>query len=261
MDIVLGDLVKETLRRFDIRITRHGRYQELEQDSRASRYIALFMELPRRQKAQLLNTWRRSNSQLGQDMFVLSELDFKTNGYFVEFGAADGIDLSNTYLLEKDFGWDGIIVEPARRWHQKLAKNRSCHIDTNCVWRESDATLDFNENHFAELSTIDSHSPSHNSEQGRKEGKKYSVRTISLDDLLGTYNAPTQIDCLSIDTEGSEFEILEKFDFNKYHFSVITCEHNFSPRRKTIFSLLTKNGYVRKYDEVSYFDDWYVKAR
>ena len=55
-----------------------------------------------------------SYAQIQQDLFILCELNFKRNGFFVEFGATDGIKLSNTYLLEKEFGWTGVLVEPAR---------------------------------------------------------------------------------------------------------------------------------------------------
>jgi hypothetical protein len=68
------------------------------------------------------------------------------------------------------------------------------------------------------------------------------------------------IDYLSIDTEGSEYEILSHFDFEKYHFKIITCEHNFTPARERIFSLLTKNGYARKCENLSKIDDWYVRS-
>lgn len=50
--------------------------------------------------------------QINQDIFVLYTLNWKRNGFFVEFGATNGIDLSNTYLLEKDFGWKGLLSEP-----------------------------------------------------------------------------------------------------------------------------------------------------
>ena len=52
-------------------------------------------------------------SQIGQDLFALYALDWKRSGYFVEFGATNGVDLSNTFLLEKDFAWTGILAEPA----------------------------------------------------------------------------------------------------------------------------------------------------
>ena len=61
------------------------------------------------------------------------------------------------------------------------------------------------------------------------------------------YNAPKNIDYLSIDTEGSEYEILKTFDFDKYNSKVITCEHNYTPARNKIYSLLSANGYQRKF--------------
>jgi len=92
----------------------------------------------------------------------------------------------------------------------------------------------------------------------RKNGRKYEVKTISLNDLLKKYSAPNLIDYLSIDTEGSEFEILNAFDFDTYSIKIITCEHNYSDNREKIFKLLTSKGYERKYVEVSDFEDWYV---
>ena len=93
----------------------------------------------------------------------------------------------------------------------------------------------------------------------RQEGKKYEVQTISLNDLLRKYQAPKYIDYLSIDTEGSEYEILNAFDFSEYSIGIITVEHNYSPKREMIFALLTSQGYKRKYENISNFDDWYVK--
>ena len=47
---------------------------------------------------------KNAKSQINQDIFVLYTLNWKRNGFFVEFGATNGVDLSNTYLLEKNFG-------------------------------------------------------------------------------------------------------------------------------------------------------------
>ena len=53
------------------------------------------------------NNW----SQSMQDMFVLSMLDGKKNGVYVEIGADQPRVISNTYLLENDFDWSGVSFE------------------------------------------------------------------------------------------------------------------------------------------------------
>lgn len=202
-----------------------------------------------------------SKSQYHQDLFVLAELGFKRDGFFVEFGATNGVELSNSYLLEKSFGWNGILAEPARVWHSDLQKNRSCHIETNCVWRATGEKLTFNQVEASNISTLDMYSTvADGHEKARRKSTLYDVDTISLNDLLEKYKAPQVVDYLSIDTEGSEFEILKAFDFNKHQFKVITCEHNHMPVRQDIFELLSSKGYVRKMQAVSMCDDWYIKA-
>ena len=55
----------------------------------------------------------------------MNEHNFLNKGYFIEIGAADGKYLSNTYMLEKDFNWSGLVVEPAKMWAQEIVKNRN----------------------------------------------------------------------------------------------------------------------------------------
>jgi FkbM family methyltransferase len=208
---------------------------------------------------ELLRYYKSSKAQLRQDLFVLSQLRFKSNGYFVEFGATNGIDLSNTYLLEKEFGWTGILAEPAKCWHSSLETNRRAHIEKKCVWRSSNSTLAFNESKLAELSTI-AHFSNLDLHRASRSGVTYNVDTISLNDLLDKYKAPRHIDYLSIDTEGSEFEILEQLDFSTWSFEVITCEHNFGDMRQKIYLLLSRHGYTRVFEDISLWDDWYVKS-
>lgn len=197
-------------------------------------------------------------SQILQDLFVLSELGLKQGGFFVEFGAANGIEHSNSYVHEKLLGWSGILAEPARCWHDALKTNRGAHIETDCVWSESGKTLAFQEVSFPALSTIAGVKTEDFHTKTRKNFEGYEVRTISLIDLMKKHGAPPVADYLSIDTEGSELEILRSLDFVRYRFRVITCEHNFTPQREEIFDLLTSKGYQRKHEEYSGFDDWYV---
>ena len=203
---------------------------------------------------------KQSKSQIKQDIFVLSELGFKHGGYFVEFGATNGVDFSNTYLLEKKFGWSGIVAEPLNSKYIELIHNRDCHVEDKCVWKSSGDFLKFLVANNSDLSTImEFHDKDHH-HQSRNNGLVLEVETISLYDLLQKYNAPRLIDYLSIDTEGSEFEILSNFDFDRYQFRVITCEHNYTSKREDIYNLLTSIGYKRKFENLSQFDDWYVKT-
>lgn len=199
-----------------------------------------------------------SKSQILQDLFVLYELREKENGYFVEFGAANGVDSSNSFVLEKNYNWCGILAEPARIWHEELKEKRRCKIDYRCVWSEAGRQL-FNEVSIPELSTINCYSNTDHHFKAREIGAKYYVETISLNELLESNDAPLYIDYLSIDTEGSEPEILNALDFEKYQIKIITCEHNYTQTREKIYKLLTAKGYVRKFEVFSLVDDWYVK--
>jgi FkbM family methyltransferase len=200
-----------------------------------------------------------TKSQLFQDLFVLFHTQKKRNGFFVEFGAADGVLMSNTYLLEKYYGWTGIVAEPARPHKHSLRTNRQCIVENRCVWSNSNENLIFNEAPLTDHSTIEQFTDSDMHGEGRKAGTRYNVETISLTDLLDFHRAPRQIDYLSIDTEGSEFEILKAFDWRAYSFDVITVEHNHTEQRAKILDFLTTKGYQRKFEDVSEVDDWYVK--
>jgi FkbM family methyltransferase len=250
--------VKSVLQSMDIGITRYSSLQKLTANNAASLDMDILLELPEKSVLKRLKYLRKSKSQIRQDLFVLSMLDFKQKGFFVEFGATNGIDYSNTYLMEKEFGWTGILAEPAKCWHNELKINRTAEIEMKCVYKDSKSTVQFNEVNNAALSTITTFSKSDFFSQERKAGKTYESKTISLEDLLKKYNAPKIIDYISIDTEGSEFEILSNFDFSKYSFRIITCEHNYTSAREKIYKLLLKNGYKRIYQNLSMFDDWYI---
>lgn len=194
-----------------------------------------------------------------QDVFALISSDFKRNGYFVEFGAADGVGLSTTWILEKKFAWDGILAEPGRNWHHALLQNRSCNISTDCVWAESGKKLTFLESTQPVLSTLIPFSTVDGRDRLGREHEKYEVNTTSLVDLLRRFDAPTKIDFMSVDTEGSEFEILDAFDWGTYSINALCIEHNYTSTRGKIHKLLLRNGYRRVYEGVSGADDWYVK--
>lgn len=198
-----------------------------------------------------------SHSQLGQDLEVVKFYDNKQDGFFIEVGASDGLQLSNTYLLETKYNWKGICCEPIPKNFEKLVKNRpnsTCYKEA--VYSESGLTLIFDiANGMDLLSGISEHIDAHKSTVNRNK-TSIEVKTITLLDVLDNANAPSFIEYMSLDTEGSEFEILKNFDFEKYTFGLIDVEHNFiEPRRTEIKNLLLSKGYVYKGENK--WDDMY----
>jgi FkbM family methyltransferase len=199
-----------------------------------------------------------STSQILQDIFVLDHFDYKKNGFFVEFGATNGLNLSNTHILEKQFNWKGILAEPGKNWHQNLKKNRNCLIEVDCVWSCTGESLQFIEAKSAELSTISNFQYMDIHAKVRIKKRKYKVNSISLMDMLARHRAPNKIEYISIDTEGSEFEILSNFPFEEYVFKFITVEHNNSENRDKLKVLMNSKGYFEILPEFSGGDWWFV---
>ena len=198
-----------------------------------------------------------SYSQLGQDLKVLEFYKYKNNGFYVEIGASDGINLSNTYLLEKNYNWKGICVEPIPNNFKLLCENRKKSFCCKyAVYNKSNMDVIFDiANNFDLLSGI---SNDINKDNGiiHENKTQIIVKTITFNDLLEKYNAPLFIDYLSLDTEGSEFEILKSVNLKKYIFGIIDVEHNYiEPRRTQIRELLISNNYT--YTGENNFDDCY----
>lgn len=201
---------------------------------------------------------KKSTSQLGQDIWVLEKTNYKRGGFFVEFGATDGVLLSNTWLLEKKFGWTGICIEPNPKFYEQLKINRSCRVGNQCISCKSKEKVKFifADAYGRDIRYANDDIHSEKRDAYLTEGHVAVLTTISLHDLLIQYQAPKTIDFLSIDTEGSEYEILSSFPFDRWDIQLLTVEHNYTERRKDIRKLLEGHGYQCK--EVK-FDDWYEK--
>lgn len=213
--------------------------------------------------AGLMSCLQESQSQLGQDVLAFLCTGGKRGGFFVEAGACDGIQDSNSWVLEKGFGWTGILCEPAEVWRDALKRNRACHVDFRALWSRSGVALSFTEPASPSYATISEYASGDFHAGLREHADEYSVTSVSLNDLLEQYGAPRFVDFLSLDTEGSEFEILSAVDFSSHEFGVICCEHNFSGTLEPIVSLLESHGYryLSELAEVSGGDAWFVSTR
>jgi FkbM family methyltransferase len=201
-------------------------------------------------------------SQIGQDRWVQSVLGNISNGFFVELGACDGVEYSNTYFFEKALGWKGICIEPNPSYHEQLSKNRNCSISHYCASDCDDKEIKFSICGAAS-GVIVTAGPF------TQFNEIVKAPTKTLKSILAMNGAPAVIDYLSLDVEGHEYEVMKNFPFNEYIFRCITVEHN-EPHtgpamRQTMRALLEGNGYVfvKGNDDVQGWghgpiDDFYV---
>ena len=207
-------------------------------------------------------------SQLLQDAFAEFIIGDRYSKTFLEFGATDGISLSNSYMLENSYKWIGLLAEPSPQWHDELKNNRpNTKILTKCIWKSSGEKLDFFVSNVGELSSIndfihsDLSSMPGNTQARVQKGKVVEVETISINDAIKNNFGGDAPSYISIDTEGSEYEILQSFDFEKYQPVLFTIEHNFTDLENKIDELMHSNGYVRVFKEITAFDAWYVNNK
>lgn len=202
-----------------------------------------------------------SFSQFKQDLIVIDYYNKKRNGYFLEIGASDGILLSNCYTLEKNLDWSGICVEVIPYKFEQLKKNRNAICINKAIFNKSNEIVKFSIHKYGEhkedgISGITNYLDKHKDKVLKNE-TQIDVETLSLVDLLTQNNAPPLIDYLSLDTEGTELEILQSNDYKKYNFGFISVEHNFiEPRRSKIKKLLCDNNY--KFFGSKNADDFYI---
>jgi FkbM family methyltransferase len=187
-------------------------------------------------------------SQSGQDAFVISYFKNKRNGIFVDIGANDGISLSNTYYLEKELGWTGICFEPIPAIFEKLDSNRDCiKIMAGVSDKESTEKFTFVDGPSHMLSGMTKEYDQRHKQRIENEIKtlggkavEVDVKCVILNKILESHKI-FDIDYLSIDTEGNEFQILKTIDFDKFNIKVMTIENNYNNNLQTEF--IQSKGY------------------
>ena len=161
---------------------------------------------------------RKLYSQAGQDLWVMRDVfNWMTGGYFLDIGAAGGIELSNTCALERHLSWNGLCIEADPASFQDLQSNRRCKMLNACLAGKPGKVR------FAGRSTFfgginDPAAPLNPGEQVLE----FEART--LQEVLIQEKVPETIHYLTIDVEGAEEEILSTFPFRTHRFLSATIE-------------------------------------
>jgi FkbM family methyltransferase len=153
--------------------------------------------------------------------------------FFVDLGAFDGVFLSNTYLLEKRYGWKGICIEANIQTYEKLVRHRS-GICVNALVSDVEAQA-----YISNAGTVSSIVPPGDFLDSGVDKNIFAVRSLPLIRILQEHHAPACIDYMSVDIEGAEDMALLGFDFDQYMFRCMTIE---LPSQE-LKAKLAKNGY------------------
>jgi FkbM family methyltransferase len=191
-------------------------------------------------------------SQIGQDKWVCDFFHSKKKGYFLDLGAFDGIQISNTYYLESVLNWTGICVEAGKTNFELLKKNRNC-LCLNYALAGKNGKVSFKENWTV----------------GKIEKGGELTDSITIKKLLSKFHVPKKIDYISLDIEGSEYEVLKLFPFNDYRVILWTIEHNSQfdngKMKMQIRKLMTENNYFTVPDslkpDAAVFEDWFINNK
>jgi len=187
--------------------------------------------------------FRKFNALNQLDKKMLEFINYE-NGYFIECGANDGVDQSNTWYYEKILNWSGILIEPLSKQFQELKKNRSKKnkfFNMALCSSESNNTMILEDNDLT----------SSTSKQNNKTVKSniVYVQSTTLTKILDEVSAPNLIDFFSLDVEGFEDQVIKGINFNKYNFKYFLIE---TKNEKVINFLFNKNYVLIK--KLSYHD-------
>ena len=170
-------------------------------------------------------------SQFGQDKWVIEKIfNHKKDGFFLDLAAGDGVCISNTYALEKDYGWQGICIEAHEGHFDKLKNNRKCFCDNSCIDGKRHKVNFVNRAGDDMLGIL---TPFCSGIVDEDTGNKFAdpirddfviKETVTLLDILKKYDASKVIDYFSFDVEGAETRILKDFPFDEYTFLSMSIE-------------------------------------
>lgn len=192
-------------------------------------------------------------SQDNQDAYLENNI-FKgyKNGFYVDVGAHDGVCINNTLYFEKNNNWTGINIEPIKKAFDNLVINRPNNINLNCAVCNNDGETDFwcNTGYTEMLSGIkDNFDVRHlyriqngNIHMGSTT-EIIKVNTKKLETIFDENNV-SHINYLSIDVEGSEFEVIKSINFDKVFIDIIGFENNYNDISIPIVEYLDNKGFI-----------------
>ncbi len=193
------------------------------------------------ERRDILGTEKKLYSQNDEELIIRDFFQDRRGGVFLDVGAADPIDLSTTYYLEKHLGWSGIAVDALPEYAERWRTERPLSKFVNYIATDHAGTKEpFYRTWFPGASST---------KKDRRFGginmaeEEISIPTITLTRLLEDEGTEA-IDLLSMDIEEAEPMALAGFDIARFAPELICIEHSPSVADR-ILAYFTDHGYER----------------
>lgn len=208
----------------------------------------------------VIANWNNANSQVFQDLYALWALGNKRNGVFVEIGTAYPNWQNNTWIMESQMGWTGALAEANPKFAESIREIRSSPLEVNAIYHKTGLELGF--------AVADDFEPgggileNYETKIGNEHHKitdQFTVKTMAMCDFLAQHSIPKLFDYLSFDTTGNESDVatIESMLTAGYQPGIISTGHNYKSHRPALTNMLKSYGYVKQFDFLSRWDDWY----
>lgn len=176
-----------------------------------------------------LVSWRSINkfhSELQEELFVIDYFGHKQNGFVLDIGAADGITGSNSFRLINEYNWSGFLIEACPKHESNLKILYDDIKDVNYFLGAVNQTK--KEIMFYEVAEHDMGLSNTIGElyTRNQDFINYQVQCLDINSILEKYNIPLDIDFVSLDIEGSENQVLDNWNFDKYKVKLWCVEEN-----------------------------------
>jgi hypothetical protein len=208
----------------------------------------------------LIDSWTEQAGN-GVSKYIFHDLlhSKPSMGTFVEFGCADGVTNSNTFVYEK-MGWTGLCIEPNYQNYLKAQKSRKFVIhglvtshDMNFTYAQMSGECDQASGIIEFYSQAFMDIMRDCEEKGLVE--HISMKGNPLNHYLDMFGMD-RVDWVSVDCEGCEAAFITSFDFTKYQVQIVNYEPNTAARMHTeeIDAALKLHGFAfdRELQDVVY---------
>lgn len=195
------------------------------------RRVRRIKSLRTRMSAKLrLGPWRRPGIEK-LDVLLADSLSWPQGGTFIELGGNDGLQASNSFLLEQELGWRGILIEPIPELAAEAARNRPS-ATVICAAASSSARCEVIPMHYEDLVS-----------KVASGANAVMVATTTLSTIIDQVAHGKAPDLLSIDVEGHELEVITGLDLERHRPKWILVE---TDNPEAVGNVLSDYKYVKQ---------------